>query len=68
MTSKLRSAVRKNLDGAVLKQIAMSEGMATMRDSGIQSALSGQTTFEEVCRVLLTDEGHEAIPELALAA
>lgn len=56
MTPGLRDGLRKNLDGAALKQIALEDGMVTMRRSGIEKALAGETTLAEVGRVLIDDE------------
>jgi type IV pilus assembly protein PilB len=56
MTDRIREAVLRNESGNRLKEIAVSEGMSTMRDSGIRKALEGESTVEEVCRLLLTEE------------
>lgn len=52
----------------MLKEIAISDGMITMKESGIRKVLSGETTLDEVCRVLLSDEGERANIELPAAA
>jgi Type II secretory pathway, ATPase PulE/Tfp pilus assembly pathway, ATPase PilB len=56
MTDRIREAVLRNESGNRLKEIAISEGMSTMRESGIRKALEGESTVEEVCRLLLTEE------------
>jgi type IV pilus assembly protein PilB len=59
MTPRLRDGLRRGFDGAELKKIALADGMVTLRQSGIQKALSGETTLHEVCRVLMEDEEEE---------
>ena len=39
-----------------------------MKDSGVLKALQGETTLEEVCRVLLSEESGESMGELPMAA
>jgi type II secretory ATPase GspE/PulE/Tfp pilus assembly ATPase PilB-like protein len=68
MSDRLREAVLQNVGGSVLKEIAIAEGMMTMRESGIQKALQGETTLEEVCRVLLSEEAFDSAAGLANAA
>lgn len=60
VTDRLRDAVLKNVGGTVLKEIAIEDGMMTMRQAGIRKALEGESTLEEVCRVLLTEEETDA--------
>jgi type II secretory ATPase GspE/PulE/Tfp pilus assembly ATPase PilB-like protein len=62
MTPRLRDGLRRNLDGAALKQIALDDGMVTMRRSGIAKALAGETTLAEVGRVLIDDEDETTTP------
>ncbi|MCC6727971.1 MAG: type II/IV secretion system protein [Chthonomonadales bacterium] len=61
ISDRLRQAVLSNAGGAVLKDIAQQDGMASMRESGIRKALEGSTTLDEVCRVLLSEEDAEAV-------
>jgi len=68
MSDRLREAVLQNVGGSVLKEIAIAEGMMTMRESGIRKALQGETTLEEVCRVLLSEEAFDSAAGLANAA
>ncbi|HXG24174.1 MAG TPA: ATPase, T2SS/T4P/T4SS family, partial [Chthonomonadales bacterium] len=68
MSDRMREAVLKNVGGSALKEIAIAEGMMTMRESGILKALHGETTLEEVCRVLLSEEAFDSAVELANAA
>jgi type II secretory ATPase GspE/PulE/Tfp pilus assembly ATPase PilB-like protein len=68
MTDRMREAVLRNQGGSALKEIAIADGMMTMREAGVRKALEGETTLDEVCRVLLTDErgdNDEALPAAA---
>jgi general secretion pathway protein E len=47
----VRELVMKNADAATIRSHAISKGMATLRDDGIQKLLAGRTTAEEVLRV-----------------
>ncbi len=68
MTERMRTAVLQNQGGAVLKDTAISDGMITMRESGVRKALNGETTLDEVCRVLLSDEHGDTETALPAAA
>jgi len=59
MTDTLRDALLSHKSGNVIKDIAIREGMMTMRESGIRKVLEGETTIDEVYRVLMTEEGGE---------
>jgi type II secretory ATPase GspE/PulE/Tfp pilus assembly ATPase PilB-like protein len=56
MTTGLRALILKNASNDEIKQKAQSEGMVTLRADGIQKALMGLTTVEEVMRVAYTDD------------
>jgi type IV pilus assembly protein PilB len=56
MTDRIREMVLARASGVDLKSQAMSEGMSTMRESGIRKVREGTTTAEEVMRVLFTEE------------
>jgi type IV pilus assembly protein PilB len=60
MTDRMRDAVLQSVGAGKLKDIAIAEGMTTMRESGIRKALEGETSVEEVCRLLLTEEMGDA--------
>ena len=45
----------KRASAAVIKNQAVAEGMKTLRMAGIDKALEGQTTLEEVLRVAAGD-------------
>lgn len=68
VSDKMREAVLQNVGGEHLKDIAIKEGMITMRESGIRKVLTGETTLDEVCRVLLTEESDKAQMEEMQAA
>ncbi|MBI2482076.1 MAG: type II/IV secretion system protein [Candidatus Vogelbacteria bacterium] len=51
-TPNLREAILNKASASRLKQIAITEGMTTMIDDGFIKARSGQTTIEEVLRVI----------------
>jgi len=59
LSDRLREATLRGAGGTALKEIAMAEGMMTMRESGLRKALAGETTLEEVHRVLFVEEGGE---------
>ncbi len=52
MDDEIRVALMKRTDAGEIKKIAIKNGMTTMIESGIQQALDGQTTIEEVLRVI----------------
>lgn len=52
ITEAIREAIVARLSAAEIKKIAVSEGMATMIEDGLQKALKGVTTFEEILRVM----------------
>ena len=55
MTDSLRESVLSGASSAELKRQAMTEGMRTLRQSGVEKILEGQTTVEEVMRVTMAD-------------
>ena len=55
-TSGLRDLMARNQPAIELRRLALEEGMKTLRQSGLQKALEGTTTLEEVLRVCLRDE------------
>ena len=56
VTETIRRLVIKRASAAVIKNQAMSEGMKTLRMVGIEKALEGVTTLEEVWRVTAEDQ------------
>jgi type IV pilus assembly protein PilB len=57
-TPAVREAVMGRAPSETLREIAVSEGMRTLRQDGLEKALEGKTTLEEVLRV--TTAGEEA--------
>jgi len=55
MSDALRRMTLKGASAQELKDQAIAEGMVTMRSAAFRKMLAGQTTFEEVTRVLFTD-------------
>ncbi len=55
VTETIRRLVIKRASAAVIKNQAMTEGMKTLRMVGIEKALDGITTLEEVWRVTAED-------------
>ncbi len=50
-----REAVLKKLPTSALEEIAIRQGMRTLWQNGLQRAITGQTTLEEIIRVLAAD-------------
>ncbi len=47
----MRTAILKGVDTVQLKQHALEQGMTMLYDDGIQKALAGMTSLEEIARV-----------------
>ena len=56
ITPALRQLIAQNRPASELRELACREGMRTLRQSGVETALAGVTTVEEVLRVCLSDE------------
>ena len=54
-TEPFREAVLKKLPTSALEEIAIQQGMRTLWQNGLARAISGQTTLEEVIRVIAAD-------------
>ena len=54
ITEEIRDAILKNVPTAELRELARSQGMKSMRQSGLMKVLEGTTTVEEVLRVTLS--------------
>jgi type II secretory ATPase GspE/PulE/Tfp pilus assembly ATPase PilB-like protein len=52
----LREAVIDKLPTRTLQEVAVDHGMKTMWTRGLRRALDGQTTLEEILRVISVDE------------
>lgn len=55
VTEPFREAVLKKVPTSALEEIAISQGMYTLWQNGLRRAIVGQTTIEEVVRVLAAD-------------
>jgi type II secretory ATPase GspE/PulE/Tfp pilus assembly ATPase PilB-like protein len=55
VSEAIRRLIMKRASAAVIKNQAVTEGMKTLRMVGIDKALEGQTTLEEVLRVAAGD-------------
>lgn len=55
MTKEIRGLVFDNANEGVIRQKAMDDGMATLRDSGIRKVITGVTTIAEVLRSTVED-------------
>ncbi|MPN03890.1 Type II secretion system protein E [bioreactor metagenome] len=51
ISAALREAINQKVSSEALCKIAIAEGMKTMREDGIEKAMRGLTTIEEVMRV-----------------
>lgn len=54
-TEPFREAVLKKMPTAALENLAVEQGMRTLWQNGLQRALTGQTTLEEIIRVIAAD-------------
>jgi general secretion pathway protein E len=48
MDDEIRSLIMQKKDGASIRKAAISKGMKTFRDHGIQKVLAGSTSIEEL--------------------
>jgi type II secretory ATPase GspE/PulE/Tfp pilus assembly ATPase PilB-like protein len=55
VSEPFREAVLKKMPTSALEEIATQQGMQTLWQNGLQRAISGQTTLEEIIRVLAAD-------------
>ena len=55
VTEPFREAVLKKLQTSALEQIAVQEGMRTLWQNGLERVVTGQTTLEEIIRVVAVD-------------
>ncbi|MDD5238348.1 MAG: ATPase, T2SS/T4P/T4SS family [Candidatus Omnitrophica bacterium] len=56
LSSSIRELILSRAQEHIIKKQARSEGMKTLREDGIETALKGLTTLEEVLRVTAPDE------------
>lgn len=56
LSAKIRELILSRAQEHIIKQQARQEGMKTLREDGIEAALKGLTSIEEVLRVTVPDE------------
>lgn len=59
LTPKIKSLVMENAQEYQIREEARKEGMKTLREVGIENALAGTTTLEEILRVTVGDQDIE---------
>lgn len=52
MDDEIRMAIMRNADSSEIKKIALKNGMTTMLEDGFRKAVDGDTTIEEILRVI----------------
>jgi general secretion pathway protein E len=65
MDEDIRALVMQNVDAGTIKKAAMAKGMLTLREDGVQKALRGLTTLEEVMLITQEDIEREKTGEAA---
>ncbi|HEX7042296.1 MAG TPA: GspE/PulE family protein [Patescibacteria group bacterium] len=56
ISEKIRQLIIQKSDSGIIRRTAVSEGMTTLLDDGLQKTANGITTLEEVLRVIKTEE------------
>jgi type IV pilus assembly protein PilB len=56
LTTKIRELILIRAQEHIIKKQARLEGLRTLREEGVEEALKGETTLEEVLRVTVADE------------
>jgi type IV pilus assembly protein PilB len=56
LSADLRQLIAENRPAGEIRELAVRQGMSTLRESGLEKARAGVTTVEEVLRVCLSDE------------
>ena len=56
LSPKVRELVLARAEEHIIKRQAREEGMKTLREDGLEIALKGLTSLEEVLRVTIPDE------------
>jgi len=52
VTSEVEQLILEEARGEMIHKVAVEQGMVTLRQSGLRKALEGETTLEEVLRVV----------------
>jgi len=53
---KIKELIASKSDESIIRQVAIAQGMKTLAQAGMEKILSGETTVDEVIRVIQTDE------------
>ena len=61
LTPKIKTLILENAQEHKIREEARREGMMTLRENGIHSALEGATTLDEVLRVTVGDQDLDTI-------
>ncbi|MDP6669876.1 MAG: GspE/PulE family protein [Candidatus Krumholzibacteria bacterium] len=56
ITPEIRQMIAENRPASEIRSLAISQGMKTLKQNGMEKALRGETTPEEVLRVCLSEE------------
>ncbi len=56
LNDEMREAIMANASSGELREMAIKNGMTTMREAGISSIYDGQTTIEEIVKETILDE------------
>lgn len=62
LTPEIKTLILNRASGEDIKQCARRQGMSTLRDSGVQKALIGDTSLDEIFRVTAGDQELEVAP------
>jgi type IV pilus assembly protein PilB len=62
VTPKLRRMIHAKAGSQSLREQAERDGSMSLRQAGVQLALAGRTSLEEVLRVTRTDDAEDALP------
>jgi type II secretory ATPase GspE/PulE/Tfp pilus assembly ATPase PilB-like protein len=61
LSSKIKALILNNAQEYKLREEARREGMMTLRENGIQNAIDGVTTLDEVLRVTVGDQDLDTV-------
>jgi type II secretory ATPase GspE/PulE/Tfp pilus assembly ATPase PilB-like protein len=68
MDERVRKLIQAHATAAEIKDAAVTAGMRTLRDDGVQKVLAGMTTTSEVERVTMRPEGDGEIAAAEMGA
>jgi type II secretory ATPase GspE/PulE/Tfp pilus assembly ATPase PilB-like protein len=61
LTPSIKALVLESAQDYKIRETARREGMITLRENGIQTALAGETTLDEILRVTAGDQSLDTI-------